>query len=414
MTIPVVRFQVPTMDESNPVVSGYMKFQEARARSEQADNEALQNEIIRKSMNDSLLSQHLKNEMMKARIPQVKSEVSQAQFRQDNPLLFSPGVAGQVGAQLYIRKHPEAVMTQDKINLPGGDDILMPGSTNNVYRDSGQENKGYLPEGSGAIDDRDKYISDIAAGLTAQSQKSAGLSDWMEAKKNALAWQSMPASLKSNTLAQARSFGYSYDEANRQLASGKSLDELSKQKGYGKDPSGWPLPSYAPTTSTLSRQQRSNIATAGLEAISGDLTTEIAPYAKTLPGGYSAKQLMQSIVGSKKDEEQVGRAVGAMALQQELAALRGRASGITVGAKVLHEALESTMNRFKTNGLTVTPTIYKSAQNYMDNKIQKLNRAERKAMNNIYPGESRDNNDESNISLMSRMSDDDLMKLARG
>jgi len=187
----------------------------------------------------------------------------------------------------------------------------------------------------------------------------------------------MPVLTKNASIAQGMAFGNSETQAYNDLRAGKTLEQMAQEAGFDpKRPETWPQKSYNPTTATVTRQQRSNVAQAGIEAIEPQITKSLAPYAKKW-NGVSLLQLKQSLAGT--NDEEIGKAIAAAAAGKELAALRLTSGGITPGINALRDTIQGAKLNLNTPDLALNPKQFEAAQNEIGRIIKTLNTAENEA-----------------------------------
>lgn len=352
-------FDFGSLKYDNPFMKNFM---ESMTFPQNYQKQSMQNQMTQQQLpfvtpelQQALLKSQIENKYLepklRAQIQSANAETAAKQFDLANPLLGKAGLAGQLGAEQYSKNQ-------------------------------------------GLTEQANLIHKSIEQSLMADKVKNTS-------------WNSMPANYRGAAIAQARAFGYDTAEAAQNLAQGATLSQLAAEKGLSSDQSSWPVPSAAPTTAMLTQQQRSNVAIAGINAIDKDLTDRLAPYS-TRWDGYSLEQLKESLAG--QDEQKIGEALGAAALQQELAILRQRAGGVqNIGIEMLRESLNASGNRLHVPQILQSPKVYKTAQDFIRKELVKLNKAENQALYNIPNAYSSSNNDD-----VSSMSDEDLLKISQG
>ena len=247
----------------------------------------------------------------------------------------------------------------------------------------------------------------VEAPLTNVQYKQS-LSKAIESNIQGKGFTTMPPNVKAAAIATLRGAGYNDTEATNALLSGQDIGNLLEAKGFNRGGSDV-VPVYAPTAGTQSQQQRANIAQAGIGAIEPDIAKDLAPYARKW-NGTSLGQLRDSLSGSS--DEKVGRAIGAGAMAQELSMLRLRAAGAPVGITAIRESLDASKTRLHTPDLSLTPKQFEIAQSYISEQINKLNKAENKA---LYPSGGKSGKETSSLNMdLSHLSDEELRRIAGG
>jgi hypothetical protein len=198
-----------------------------------------------------------------------------------------------------------------------------------------------------------------------------------EANLKAGNFDKMPAAQKAYAIDQAMGFGLSNTEATKRFRNGETIEDIAKEKGFDANkPNEWPAPIAPPTNVILSRQQRANVANAGLNAIDPIITKAMEPYASRW-NGKSLNMLVDAVKG--KNVEQQSDAIAAGALAMEVAALRLNASGAPVGVKALEMMVDKAQNQLQVIGPTLSPEVYKKSQQKITKMINIINNAENKA-----------------------------------
>jgi hypothetical protein len=236
---------------------------------------------------------------------------------------------------------------------------------------------------SGQVKTGNQYADTILNSLNTTQDKNAALTAYYNIKNKSYAYDKLPMLNKSMMLAQANSFGINNDEASRAFANGVSLSDMAEAKGYDrKDKDSWPVPEFVPEHSVIARQQMANVAQEGIKAIDGDLTRDLAPYARTW-NGQSLNSIYEATTGENVTRR--GKALGAAALQIELASLRARQSGIqNIGIELLKESLLASGNDIKQLGATIDPKVYTIAQNYIFDHLKSINKAENLKLKSLH------------------------------
>jgi hypothetical protein len=255
------------------------------------------------------------------------------------------------------------------------------------------------PRGQAPMTQGEALVQAFLAKQSAENKSKESLEQLRHANLIGKPWKDLPAPEKNNAIAQSRAAGVNQTEAANRLEKGESLGQIMASKGYSETGEDWPNPIYTPTTATLTQQERANIAQAGIQAVSPDITEALKPYAKQW-NGTSLNQLYDLAGANPK---RAGRAIGAGAMALELSVMRLRSGGVTPGLGTIRDTLEKGKLRLNTPGLSMTPEAFEEAQNFIDEKIAKLNAAENKA---LYPQGKRKGEGQ-------KISEDTITQLAR-
>lgn len=183
-------------------------------------------------------------------------------------------------------------------------------------------------------------------------------------------WVHTPKDIQEADLSQVKAMGYSTQDAYNGLSNGMSVEQMAAAKGFN-DPNNYPSPDRVPTTATISKLQNRNQAVSELDVINKKVTDGIAPYSRTILG-VSLPYLYDSATNQNIDQR--AQYLAARALLPEIAALRLRAMSGNVGITAIQEVLSQSMANFReTSGLTISPDVYKRANQYIDQWISQGN-----------------------------------------
>lgn len=302
-------------------------------------------------------------------------------------LMKMPGVAGQLGTELYLRQlekqhqtNPNPFPMQESLQQPQQQQAGGQFGTGDLTQALLNAQKQQSPQMRAQEMPKNEYgeAADLLRQqLTSNVQKQNALAKYREAQTTGYTFNQMPPDTKRAAVAQLVGAGYSNDDAVRGLVGGKSVEGMMAEKGY-TDPSQYPNLQYAPQQTAIARQQIANTARAGMNAIDNDLTQALKKYAKTWNG--TSLQLLKDSLSGKSDEE-VGKAIGAGAMQIELSGLRGKTAGFqNMGVEMLREFRDSAKNHIDLSSLALTPAQYEAAQNFLNEEFNKIGEAENQAM----------------------------------
>lgn len=423
--------------------------QMAQAQADYAPDMAKQ-QLIRQQLTNSILGPQAENapemanqELLKARLQNIMQQAAADYAPQtaelgykkalqgyQNPLLGQNGTAGQYGAALYLKQHPELnfsagngpvaspqpaangmmngaspqplpLTNQQRNNVAQNVSSAAPGSqlTINpldILKPSGNPN---LPS---SMNMGDQLLNMI------QQQNDAKMAHarWDQRRTEGYTYAQMPADVKQYAIAQTNALGYDPTEATRLMSEdGKSIADLAEMKGYGRDPKDRPMPQYVPGAPARAIQQKRDMAYAELEELQHFTTKAFAPYAQRF-NGWSPKQIMDAMSGDNK-QKQIDFWSAKM-LSPEIDALKVKTLQGDVGIEAMKHVGEEASNHFKAFESQLTPEIYEEANKQATRKIGKAIDAANRAIQR--PLQKRDSNDTDNTA--SKYSDEDIAHTA--
>lgn len=179
----------------------------------------------------------------------------------------------------------------------------------------------------------------------------------------------MTPDAKKQTEAYLRGMGINPTEGIKMLSGGQSLSDISKSLGINLDDV---QPSYAPTSSVITDEQKRVANTAELNTISKLISPELAKVAqkigKTSPALYG-KMLGNYFGETKESPEEIGKILAAHALQFEQSAGRLRTLGARVGIEGIREVTEKMLSDMNVPRSLLTPKIIESMNKWSDEWI---------------------------------------------
>ena len=316
----------------------------------------------------------LKPSEMLARTNYMNEQLKNTEFKLNNPLYGQPGVAGQLGAAELLKKHPELSSNPDAINL---------------------------------INEQIK--------LNQQGKQAA--TDLIAAKAKGYGWNQLPAETKNGIIAQGLGMGVDPIKMQQYVGKGLTIDDIAKQEGL--DPNNLPSPLYFPTTATKTYNQKTQQIGAELDYMSSKTTPIISQYADTF-AGYSPERLKDMMSNDPEAQKRYGRYVGALAIQNELASgrinLAGGKSGVELNNEIRNKSLAGIDQH---SPIKMSKIAYQEAQKTIDEILQGGAKIRRFTGMNPFAADNRDisnnvNKTKSNDIDYSKLSDDELMKMAQG
>lgn len=192
------------------------------------------------------------------------------------------------------------------------------------------------------------------------------------------AYTSMPSVEKEYAIAQARSLGYTGEQASKLFNQGYDLASMAQMKGYdGANPNSWPMARGAPTTAIQTRIQRANSTLAALDAVQGPIASAYAKYAPRF-ANVSPGLIKDMISGEHPDDQ--ADALAAYALYPEISALRINAMGGNVGEGAIEHIADAAFSRLNTLGISPNSLVYKKVQERVGKLIKQMNHAENSAI----------------------------------
>ena len=263
----------------------------------------------------------------------LQQELEKRKFDLRNPLLNQTGTAGQIGALMYLKEHPELS------NLES-------------------------PPMTGAPVPQNELAKLLSDSLKAQIEQKNAYSDFYTQRAEGYKYQTLPASQKQYMIAQAAGMGIDPNIATKKFIQGASLAQLAQEQGI--DPNNLPNPIYPATSTDISRIHQREQALAEINKLEPILADALSPYSQRV-AGYSPKQIGEALTGTNPDSQ--SKFLAAQALMPELASIRLKAMGGQVGIEALREVTNASMGHIKSYQSLVKPEIYRQAQRYVDQWI---------------------------------------------
>jgi hypothetical protein len=307
-------------------------------------------DLSQKKSNVGLTNAQIKEAL--ARVPFINAQTERENFLTANPLLSLGGTAGQVGAIQYIQQHPELF-----------------GSTQNQTTNQ-SPNQSNSQIGTGL----NNYSQMIRDSLLTQLQKDQSLAQLNTQRAQGQNYLALTPDQKNFVLAQGAGMGIEPTEMAKYLLSGKTVSDIAKEKGF--DPNNLPEPIYALTPSGRTQLERRQQAQAEINVLDKKLTEAMAPYSRRVMG-YSPKQIGEALSGTNDDTQ--AKFLAASALQPEMAQIRLRLGGGNVGIEAIRELTKSSMGHINHLQSTISPSVYKKAQEYMNSWLNEAANAANRA-----------------------------------
>jgi len=173
------------------------------------------------------------------------------------------------------------------------------------------------------INFQDPGMQNLANSLV-QSGLSKSYGDVIAASLPQRAWQYAPSVEKETSLAAARGLGLSGTLGNNFFSSGGDLEDLAQRTGLDTQ---YIRRLYAPTTSTISKEQLTEQAGNAADALQKETTQYMAPFAGRNILGFNSKEAAALIKG--KPTDQLVNYLAATMMQPELTLLQLRRASPT-------------------------------------------------------------------------------------
>ncbi len=271
-----------------------------------------------------------------------------SQFAIDNPLLNSAGPAGQIGAAIYLKNHPELMSGPMGSGTPNSKTDLQP------------------------MEDMSQSILDA---MKAEVDRKRSFADFYGQRSEGFKFNSLPLDERKYLIAQATSMGYDPIDAEEKYFQGYTIEDLAKDKGI--DTKNIPSPQYRPTGTTVTRLQQREQLLSEINVLDEKVSNAITPYSRRF-NGYSPKQIIEAI--SNKNVDKQAEYLAARALYPELVSMRVRLMQGTVGIEALREITESSMGNISAYASLTSPEVYaKTNENIIKWLSDAANAANKKA-----------------------------------
>lgn len=310
--------------------------------------------------------------LQKAQAGQADSEAALNKLKLQNPLLINTtGMAGQVGAMVYLAQHPELLQAlQNSDNngtIPTAGQTPPAQSQPNWQQSIAQtptaqtqpQTFSFLPKTG------NPWIDSISNAMTIDQSLKMARTQYFNKSSEARNWALTPIDERSAMLAQAAGLGIDPTEATQRFMNGESIADMARSQGF--DPKQMPEPLFAPTKATLNQVQMRKSALAEMNTLDPILSNALAPYSRQI-FNMSPKLMAQAISGSDKDAQ--AKALAARAIMPELSGIRFRAmSGKQLGVEVMKEITDKSMNTLDQYHSLIAPDVYKQATKYIEDWI---------------------------------------------
>jgi hypothetical protein len=355
MTVPQGNFPILNFEQNNPLLTGIQKGLSmgygARGSENQLRTDAFKRALLEKygvqEAEQGIEKDRLANALSQielqyapqtaetalaykqGQIPLMNEQAQTLAFKRNNPLVGTGGAAGQIGALDFLQHQGNP------------------------------------------------HAATLERALSNEQQRKDALMERLNVLNKSQDFKSLPMDAKSFQIGLARSMGYTPDEAAHAFNQGLSINDLGEAKGYTQEEVRNLIPSMVATKATLNRQQLANTALAGLNAIEPIMTQALAPYSQKIIG-MSPKLAWEGLRGVNEDSQ--AKALAANALAPELAALRIKAQGGTIGITAIQEVRDASLQRLHQFEGIVTPTVYRKMNEHLGSWINKMNAAENKAV----------------------------------
>lgn len=191
-------------------------------------------------------------------------------------------------------------------------------------------------------------------------------------------FRSLPTNFKAAYLATLKSMGYNDQQAAQYAMEGRDLGDLAQAKGFARDLSDIPQLNMPATAATLTQLQRSNLATAGLDAADSVINKGISHYSgqftvHDVPVGF----YRDALAGKNKDKQ--SDFIASSVLAQDQAFLRARQAGAPLSQGLLKHTLETSLSDKKASFPFVKPDVFLDASKKIKQAFDDINKAENRA-----------------------------------
>ncbi len=437
-------FQPPTFQESNPFLSGMQagagigsEFDRQALMMQQARQAQIQNQYLPQTMQQQLLSSQLANQKAQNVLPYAAPQAAaELQVTQAQPNLLNAQAMNQraqasmapseieknratasdsyadAAKTQWLTAHPLFLSTSPAMQALGGLQYAQgayPGLMGSGGGMGGaapsqpqpqQPNQGLTGLGGGitppaspssmpmpgGVPGQGNLGSLVMGNVQAELQKPVLENQMTQMKVAGAPYLYATPEQKRYMEAQGTALGFQPDQVVANLVKGQSLEDMADAKGFGRDSSAWPAPSYQPTIATQSRNQLRQAGIAELAPMQQFVTKAMGPYVQSY-GSVSPQLLLdqfKSGLGDIKDQNQVDDKISdfiaAQAALPDLQAIRGRTMGLTnIGSEVLNQLNDASMTRMKLLQAKVTPKQWEMGQQKLTNLVDQASQAATKA-----------------------------------
>ncbi len=169
----------------------------------------------------------------------------------------------------------------------------------------------------------------------------------------------LPVDEKKRAVGLTTAMGIDPVEGTQLLRSGKTLDQIAKDKGQNLEDL---VPVYPLGTENVKQLQRRSGYVAELKNLEQKVAEPLSKYPSKVRG-YSIEQIADSL--DNKNPDEMGKVLAARALSPEIAALRLKVAGGNIGIEAINELTNKSMGQMKIiESLVDTPT-YLATQKYI-------------------------------------------------
>lgn len=398
MSLPVEMFPMLTPDQISPVMTGI-------SQANQLYQQSMQNKYLQPDLQAALRRQQLSNQIMQpqasvapqmsaaqlaysqaktpnlnattqyllsGQIPEAQAQAgyigtegAKNQFFLNNPTTMLPGMAGQLGSLAILKNliaAKNSVASGNPVSPSSGLSSNIPGMPS--AGEFSPQQSGLPPIQSDGLPSTPDLMNFGMKAILAPMQEKIAQGNYYQSRASGYNFQSLPPPEKSYAIAQVAGMGIDPMRAANLLNNGESISSIASQRGL--DPNNLPTPLYAATPQTVQLIQRRNQALNEINTIEPEITAAMSPYARQF-ANYSPSQISSAIQGDNPDQQ--ARFLAARALMPEMASLRLKAMGGNIGIEAIKEVNNQSMGNIKSFQGLVSPKVYSSAQNYVDQWI---------------------------------------------
>lgn len=332
-----------------------------------------------------------------AEIPNLMSQTAKNKAAIQNPLIDKTGVAGDIGAQIYLAQHPE-LNTLVNGNQPGVSppqvDLPIPAGAKNIPGQLNQPlqmNKEEIDK-INQLKQPESLASALKNSMNSKREGELARTDLAKKKAASLNFRLLKPDQANYAYAQTNTFGLDPTKAAQKFSEGKTLEDIAEEMHFGKDPSKWPdaTKGYNMTAAQRNQLQKRNFAMNELDTLTEFTNKALGPYAATI-GDYSLPQIAQMAKvklgkGTDKDIDEMSDFLAAAIITPDLASVRANSVGTSnIGIGAIKHFEDTAFNKFKVLRSEFTPEVWTKANTRVTKVIKDAVNKATKLTLNPYP-----------------------------
>ncbi len=215
------------------------------------------------------------------------------------------------------------------------------------------------PEGATTPELKADYINTLKNAFQVGQQHTEATTARSKDITSGTGFDKLPVDEKKRAIGLTTAMGIDPVEGAHLLRSGKTLEEIAKEKNQDL---GDLVPVYPLGTENVKQLQKRSGYVAELKNLEGKVAEPLSKYPAKFRG-YSLDQIADSLDNANPDE--MGKVLAARALSPEIAALRLKVAGGNIGIEAINELTNKSMQQMNViEGLVDTPT-YLATQKYI-------------------------------------------------